>query len=240
MLTLASILSRTVEGMLLPLHVAQEINGRVVRLEHQRRLLEEVPEILKDPEVKIEPVRRVDTSIAKGILHAAIETEATMIVMGWRGKPTFRQSIFGTVLDEVVWMATVPVLVGRLTTPLNANQRVVLVVPHNSLTLGLAGKTLETATAIAQAINVPLLVLAAEGYVLHLRKELEELDLELSCQIIPLKGDAIQGVISEVNPLDLVVVTTAGSKLRFRSSLGRIPEQLAEAISGSMVVIHYS
>jgi len=240
LLTLASILSRTAEGTLLPLHVAQEIKGRVVGLEHQRRLLEGVSEILKDPEAQIEPVRRVDTSIAKGILHAAIENEASLIVMGWRGKPTFRENIFGTVLDEVVWNAPVPVLVGRIIAPINAQQRVVLVVPPNSLSLGLAGQTLETVTAIAQAINVPLLVLAARRYVTPLREELEALEIELPSQVTRLKDDVVQEVIDKVGPLDLVVVTTAGSQLRFRSSLGRVPERLAERISGSMVVIHYS
>jgi len=64
----------------------------------------------------------------------------TMIVMGWRGQPTFRQSIFGTVLDEVIWGAEVPVLVGRLTMSINALQRVVLVMPANSLVAPLITK----------------------------------------------------------------------------------------------------
>jgi Kef-type K+ transport system membrane component KefB len=239
LITLASILTRTTQGTLLPLHVAQEVNGRVVGLEHQQRLLERVPEILNDPETQTQPVRRVGTSIARSILHAAIENEASLIVMGWRGKPTFRQSIFGTVLDEVVWGATVPVLVGRLTTPINAMRRVVLVVPPNSLSVGLAGKTLEMVTAIAQAINVPLLVLAARRYVDSLRAELDGLGLELSSQVTRLGGNVIQDVSGKVSPHDLLVVTTAGSRTRFRSSLGYIPEQLVAATSDSIVVIHY-
>jgi len=239
LITLASILTRTTQGTLLPLHVAQEVNGRVVGLEHQTQLLERVPEILSDPETQTQPVRRVSTSIAKGILHAAIENEASLIVIGWRGKPTFRQSIFGTVLDEVVWNATVPVLVGRMTTPINAMQRVVLVVPPNSLSVGLARKTLEMVTAIAQAINVPLLVLSARRYVIKLRDELDKLELEQPCEITHLGKRVIRGVVGKVGVQDLIVVTTMGSQRRFRSSLGYIPEQLAAAIAGSIVVIHY-
>jgi len=240
LITLASILTRTTQGTLLPLHVAQEVNGRVVGLEHQKQLLERVPEILKDPESQTQPIRRVGTSIAKGILHAAIENEASLIVMGWRGKPTFRQSIFGTVLDEVIWRATVPVLVGRITTPINATQRVVLVVPSNSLSVGLAGKTLEMVTAIALAINVPLLVLAAPRYVVKLRDELEKLELEQPYKITHLGKKVIRDVAGQVSAQDLIVVTTMGSQRRFRSSLGHIPERLAAAIAGSIVVIHYS
>jgi len=239
LITLASILTRTTKGTLLPLHVAQEINGRVVGLEHQQHLLEKVPEILNDPETQTQPVRRVGTSIAKGILYAAIENEASLIVMGWRGKPMFRQSILGTVLDEVVWNATVPVLVGRMTTPINAMQRVVLIVPPNSLSLGLAAKTLEMVTAIAQAINVPLLVLAAQRYVVNLHNALDELKLEQPCEVARLESKVIPDVVSKVNAQDLVVVTTMGPQIRFRSSLGHVPEQLAAMTSGSIVVIHY-
>ena len=240
LITLASILTRTTQGTLLPLHVAQEVNGRIVGLEHQRQLLERVPEILSDPETQIQPVRRVGTSVAKGILHAAIENEASLIVMGWRGRPTFRQSIFGTVLDEVVWNATVPVLVGRIATPINAMQRVVLVVPPNSLSVGLARKTLEMVTAIAQAINVPLLVLSARRYVIKLRDELDKLELEQPYEITHLGKKVIQDVVGKVGAQDLIAVTTMGSQRRFRSSLGHIPEQLAAAIAGSIMVIHYS
>jgi len=239
LITLADILSRISKGILLPLHVAQEVNRRVVGLEHQQQLLERVPEILSDPETQIQPVRRVDASIAKGILHAAIENEASLIVMGWRGKPTFRQSIFGTVLDEVVWHATVPVMVGRLITPINAMRRVVLVVPPNSLGAGLAGRTLEIVTTVAQAINVPLLVLAAQRYAVNLRDGLDKLKPEQPYEVVRLGSNVIQDVAGRVGAEDLMVVTTMGSQRRFRSSLGHIPEQLVAAISSSIVIIHY-
>ena len=238
LLTLADILSRSAEGTLLPLHVAREVNGRVVGLEHQQRLLERVPEILKHPETRIQPVRRVAASIARGILRAAIENEASLIIIGWHGKPTFSQSIFGSVLDKVIWNATVPALVGRLTIPINAVKRVVLLAPPNSLTLGLARRTLEVALAIARAINVPLLILAARRYAVRLRDELEKLGLEQPYKIAYLE-EAIRDVVDEAGPQDLILVTTMGSRLRFRSSLGDIPEQLAAAMPGPIVVIHY-
>ena len=238
LLTLADILSRSAEGTLLPLHVVQEVNGRVTGLEHQQRLLERVPEILKHPETRIQPVRRVAASIARGILRAAIENEASLIIIGWHGKPTFSQSIFGSVLDKVIWNATVPALVGRLTIPINAVKRVVLLAPPNSLTLGLARRTLEVALAIARAINVPLLIMAARRYAVRLRDELEKLGLEQPYKIAYLE-EAIRDVVDEAGPQDLILVTTMGSRLRFRSSLGDIPEQLAAAMPGPIVVIHY-
>ena len=58
LITLAAILSRTSQGILFPLHVALEVQGRVQGLEHQRKLLD--ADILKDPETDIRPIPRVE------------------------------------------------------------------------------------------------------------------------------------------------------------------------------------
>lgn len=237
LITLANILARTTKGVLLPLHVAQAINRQGVELDHQQQLLDSVPKILADHETHIQPVRRVDTSIAKGILHAAIEHEASLIIMGWRGKPTFRQSLFGTVLDEVVWNATVPVLVGRLVTPVNAIQRLLLVTPPNSLDGGLIGTTLEIVKAISQAINVPLSILTADRYEAKMLGILNKSDHKY--QIARLGKDVVRSVAQKAGPQDLIIVTTMGSQQRFRSSLGLIPEQLVAATASSVVIVHY-
>jgi Kef-type K+ transport system membrane component KefB len=237
LITLAAILARTKDGILLPLNVAQEIRGEVVGLDHQRKLMES--EILLDPETDIRPIRRIDSSPAKGIVRAAIENEATLIVMGWRGKPTFRESIFGTVLDEVIWHAPIPVLVGRLTMPINAMRRVVLVAPPNSLNKELASKTIDVVVAIAKAINVPLCILAADRYLAILKRYMEKLDIKHPYEIKGLGIDVAREVIGAVSPRDLIIVTTIGSPFRFRSSLGHIPERLAEVEENSLIVIHY-
>ncbi len=51
--------------------------------------------------------------------------------------------------------------------------------------------------------------------------------------------DMIGGIAERVQSHDLLVVTTAGSESRFRSSLERVPEQLAETTDSSIVVIRY-
>jgi Kef-type K+ transport system membrane component KefB/nucleotide-binding universal stress UspA family protein len=237
LITLAAILARTAKGTLYPVNVAEEVQGRVQGLENQRKLFE--ADILNDPETDIQLIRRVDSSPAKGILRAAIEHEITLIVMGWRGKPTFRQSIFGTVLDEVVWDSQAPVLIGRLNTPINAMQRIVLVVPPNSFSNELTDRTLEVVLAIARAVNVPLLVLAAMRHLPILQGKINDLDSQHPYAVQELGENVVQEAVARLQKDDLIVVTAIGSPSRFRSSLGYIPEQLAAAKEGSIVVIHY-
>ena len=237
LITLASILARTANGILYPLHVALEVQGRVQGLPHQQRLLE--AEVLRSLDIDIRPINRIDSSPAKGILRVAIEQEISMIVMGWRGKPNFRQSIFGTVLDEVVWQAQVPVLVGRMNIPINAIQQIVLVVPRNSLMEGLMDKTIDVATAIAQAVNAPLLALAAEPYQEVLDSHFKALADSFPYRIECLGDNVMEDVVSKVGLEDMIVITTMGAPSRFRSSLGDVPEQLADTTQLSIVVIHY-
>jgi nucleotide-binding universal stress UspA family protein len=218
-------------------NVAQEVQGRVHGLDDQRKLMD--AEILNDPETEIHPIRRVDSSPAQGILRAAIENEITLIVMGWRGKPTFRQSIFGTLLDEVVWDSQVPVLVGRLNTPINAMQRIALVIPPDGFSNELADRTLDVALAIAGAINVPLLLLAAGRNLPILQRKIVELETEHPYSIEALGKNLVAEAVARLQNDDLIVATAIGSPGRFRSSLGYIPEQLAAAKEGSIVVIHY-
>src|SRR5690606_9846078 len=112
LIALASILASTVEGTLFPLRVTLKQDNQPLDLQGERQTLES-DYLENGEEITIEPVHRVDSSISEGILNAALENRTTLIVMGWRGKATFRESIFGTILDEVIWKSTTPVLVGR-------------------------------------------------------------------------------------------------------------------------------
>jgi Kef-type K+ transport system membrane component KefB/nucleotide-binding universal stress UspA family protein len=238
LITLAGILARWGKGVLYPVHIAKEVQGRVEGREHQRQLLDDP--ILKDPQTDIRPIGRVDTSVPRGILRTAIENDASMIVMGWHGQASFmREAVFGSVQDEVMWSAEVPVVVGRLTTPINAVERVVLIVPHHSLEPVSVKRTLEMVTAIAQAVNVPLKILAAGEYMGAMQDCLALMADGHPYDFSPLGNNVLRDVDAKVNGHDLIAVTTVGSSNRFRSSLGELPEQIAAIRESSIMVIRY-
>lgn len=237
LLALAAIFARSAEGTLYPLHVTLEGMGNPTNLAEERQVLES-EHFENDEAVTVEPIHRIDSSISQGILRSAGEKGATLIVMGWRGTPTFRQSIFGTVLDDVVWGAAVPVLVGRMTTSINGMRRVVLVIPANSLVGTLVSDTVEMAMTIAEAINVPLLILVARRYARYLESYLEELEEEHPFEVEIARVE-VETLVSRLKSDDLVVITTTGSQRFFRSSVGHIPEQVAALTESSMVIVHY-
>lgn len=239
LIALASLLTHNTKGTLLALNVAQEVRGQVIGLDHQRQILDRVPKLIEYPDAQVELVRRVNSSFASGILRAALEKEATSILLGWRGQPTVRQSIFGTVLDEVVWNAKVPVLVGRITTSINAIGRVILAIPQEILSGNLTTHTLDLTLAITQAINVPLLVLARKTNVDTLFSVLKQHNIDLSITVEPLEGDPVRVINNQVTTDALVIVTEMGTPKRYQRSLGSIPERLSKNPHASLLFVHF-
>ncbi|MBN1876094.1 MAG: cation:proton antiporter [Anaerolineae bacterium] len=240
LITLASLLCNSYGGgTLLPLNVAQEVNGEVRGLAEQKQLLGRVTDILEDPDTRIEPIYRIGRSIGSAILRASIETDSSLIVMGWQGETSIQGRIFGTVLDHVFWGAKIPVFVARIKTPINSMKRILFVTPNGSLQSYQIDETLMVILNITQALNVPLYILTAMIYEGVIREFLQTSETEVSFSISTVSGIVSEQVQSLATVSDLIIVPTAGSRLRFTSSLGHIPEQLADAVDSSIIVIHW-
>lgn len=235
LLTLASILARAKQGSLLAMRVSIANAGRI-----QGEKTPFIPiEHLQEEGFACAAFHRVDRSPAEGILNAAIEKEATLILMGWRGRASVRENIFGTVLDEVIWKAPAPVMVARLTASADADRRVLLVLPAASLPPGLLDEAFEIAMVIAQALKVPLLVAAHAEYVPLLEALAGAIPPDGTLSIEVLGGDVVREISRRATATDLVLLTTTGTRQRFQSSLGKIPEQVAAVSPASLVVLHY-
>jgi len=233
---LAGLLARTAGGKLFPLHVIlRQENERYSGAAEEGILLDS--EDLNEPETEVSPIHRVDTSVANGILHAAMENRATMIVMGWHGQKTVRESAFGTVVDQVLWNAEIPVLVGHMKTSINAMNRMVLVLPAGCLFVASLEEILETVSIMAEALNTSMLVLSDASYLERMQERLEELSAPQSHKVFKLGSNVVRDVVSRTGPQDLIIIPTVASRMRFGSCIGRMPEQLAEDTRASLAVM---
>lgn len=237
LLELAGILAREKNGIMIPLHVALASTGVVVGLEVGKKVVAD--EMMEQPDTSTLPLRRVDTHVARGILHSALEQDASIILMGWRGKPNFQESLFGTTLDEVVWHARSPVMAGRLTHPINAMTQVMLLITRDSTAYDFVDEMVEVAAIIAQAINAPLLILPEEHYYELVCKWCVDLKIDHQHEIRVLSGDPLTTIQNQADEHTLIVLATTGSRQRFRSSLGHLPVDLAARTPAALVVLHY-
>lgn len=116
---LAAILAQHASGRVIPLaitrgHIHMDAPELEESIQRSRSLLAEVTSLGQESGAAIEPLLRIDDSVAQGIIRASREQQATLIVMGWGRTNMLRSRLFGTLIDQVLWSAHCPVAVTRL------------------------------------------------------------------------------------------------------------------------------
>lgn len=239
LVALGSLLARESEGHVMAVSVAQGVDATDSSFIMHRELLGRIPEILNDPEAEIELIPRLAGSHAEGILHTAAERGASLILMGWRGRATHSRSVLGTVLDEVIWGSDTPVMVGRIPLPLNGMRRVVFVLPSRIIPPVVLRRMLDANLAIARALNIPLHILADASYMQSIEALLVSVGNEHPVEKEILKGQLNPRELEHIGSDDLYVVPGFGSRKRFISSVGNLPERIAAAFDGNLVILHF-
>jgi Kef-type K+ transport system membrane component KefB len=237
---LACLLARGSKGKVLAVSVAQDKGPNENNsLMMHKELLGKVSANLYDPNAEIEFIPRLAATHAQGILHLAQEEKASLIIMGWRGKRTFRESVLGSVLDEVIWGSESPVVVGKLSLPLNSMQRVIFIVPPKSVPPIALRRMLEANLSIAKALNAPLLVRADKSYVQNLEALFVAISPDQEYRLEELKDQLKPEKLEHEAVSDFIILPGFGSRKRVQDTLGNIPEQIAKSFDGNLAILHF-
>ena len=239
LLTLAALLAKVNDGEVIAVSVAKDQDSMNDGIALHRDLLGRVHEVLGDPQSEIELIPRLDVSHAMGILHTTQERNATIILMGWRGKRTLRESLLGSVLDEVIWGSDTPVMVGKLSVPLNGTQRVVFLLPPKSIPRIVLRRMLEVNLSLAKALNVPLIVRADPSYMQSIEALDVAIDTDHPVEKELLKDQLKPAMLEQESLSCFIVVPGFGSRKRVADTLGNLPEQLAAAFDGNLAILHF-
>ncbi|MGQ4648445.1 cation:proton antiporter domain-containing protein [Lyngbya aestuarii] len=119
LIEIAALLARHESGQIVPLSIAQaHVNmdepQMKVTLKQSRQLLRRAQTISSEFNVHSKPALRIEDDIACGIIRAAREQNASLIVMGWSENTGLRARLFGNLIDNVFWSSHCPVAVMRL------------------------------------------------------------------------------------------------------------------------------
>ncbi|MGI0484003.1 cation:proton antiporter [Pantanalinema rosaneae CENA516] len=241
LLNLALILAKTSEGTLLPLHIITDRNQPITAeaKARQEELLTIAETVAHAAVANVEPIRRVDDTIDKGILRVAYERDANLIICGWKGYSTYRENFFGNVIDSIVQGSAVPVLITRFTHPIQTTRRVLLAVSNlearNAALQQTIRLTRNLATELKANLEVVLLVASAnqsqEQYLTELLPDVT---------IHRLSGRFISKVLQMLQADDLLILNTAISPITpGRPVLGAIAEAIARQNRQiSMIIMH--
>jgi nucleotide-binding universal stress UspA family protein len=239
LLSLATLLAKDNNGKVFALSVAKDGLEQEKSLRLTRQVLDRIHNVLGDPESEIELIPRLDSTYSKGILHTSFEKNSTLILMGWRGKRTLRESMLGSVLDDVVWGSDTPVIVGKLPVPLNGVEKVIFVLPPKAVPRVVLSRMLDANVGLAKALSVPLVIRADQSYLQAIEALLAASDTDHPFRVEELSNGNGTALLGHESSSSFIVVPGFGSRKRVADTLGSLPERLAAAFDGNLAILHF-
>ncbi len=214
-------------------------NGKVKSAE---KLLENAKKYTISTGVELNAVKKTDVNIAHGIARAALDEKADLLVIGWNGKVSAQDRIFGTVLDQLLELTSQPVLVSKIEKSIMSNARVVFYLPPSSLKEPGIFEVLKTALGLAKGMSAPL----------HLLVENEQFPI-LKSTFSNRKDDAeiyfhtFSGIDVEEERLDTILrkddfLVAVGARRKTMSWLpfsDKLPQTIATRYSDRNFIIAY-
>ncbi|MBE9223487.1 cation:proton antiporter [Cyanobacterium stanieri LEGE 03274] len=228
LLNLALLLVNATEGTLLPLNILVDQGEAISEnaKENQGNLLATAEMIAHATATPVETIARIDSSIDEGIIHVAQERNANLIICGWKGFSTYRENLFGNIIDNLVNYSPVTVLITRFTKPIKNTQRVILAIADNQYNMEGFPEVLTITKALSSQLQ-------SEFFILHVlsgkpspmvNKNLAELPVQ------QMRGNFTKRVLQEMKNGDLLVlVNPIDNHLIGRSALGTVPRAIARS-----------
>ncbi len=238
LLRLALILAKKEGGTLLPLHVLSDCAGiSPAALARQEQLLSFAESLAHSAAARVEAIRRVDDSVEKGIVRSALERQATLVILGWKGYSTYAENFFGSTIDAVVRQVEIPVLIARFPVPLETTRRILLAAPELEVSPGSLQQTIGLAQTLAGELKAALQLLLVQTRPLRERSPGPGAASYAHLPVQRVQGGLVAEVLKALQPGDMLVGVLSEARSRFR--LSREPEIIARHRPDlPMIVVH--
>ena len=203
--------------------------------------LEAVVEVGDAAEVPIDTETRVNHSVVSGIVQAAVEVRADLILMGWDAKNPLSNRIFGSVIDRVLRRTNLPVLVSRLGHPINTTAEIFLVLPQGVDHHEGFFETLHMVKRLADRLGVPVTVLTVQGNPAQHERlyGLVEPDVPAEFEGVDRWSQLAPTLEERATADDLVAVISPRSRsIGWNAALRELPARLADLPPRSFIILH--
>lgn len=243
LLNLAILLSKRMKGTLLPLHVLSDRHGAISTAEQlrQQQLLATAENVAHSAVVEVETIGRVDDSIDRGVIRTAAERQASLIVCGWKGYSTYRDSLFGDVIDNVVNQATTPVLIARFPKPIENVQRVLLAMPAIRILSAANELAIVVAQQLAEELKAPLAILMVWSGPKTRQPKVNWRDrFPETASVKEVRGNFIRRVSEGFSENDLLVLPARRRQRQGKWIMHREPEAIAHKHWESSMLVVYT
>jgi nucleotide-binding universal stress UspA family protein len=143
--------ARSDAGSVVPLHVVTAPNRSA--MDRGRDLTTEAERLIAGQGAEVEGVVRIDSSVVRGIANTVLETDASLVVIGWTATSHSRRAALGSLVDDAVDAVPAPVVVAHVP-HLNVRRIVVMEVRGASPIEATTARDL--ATSIGRSRGIPV------------------------------------------------------------------------------------
>jgi Kef-type K+ transport system membrane component KefB len=224
-----------------PLAVVKDAEDTDAQLMASNKMLQKAILHASATENAVQLVSRIDINIASGILRAIRELMITEVVIGWNGKVTARERMFGSILDNLLEESHQMIMVCKILHPLNTMERVVVAVtPNAEKEKGFFG-WVNNIRVIARQIGTSVHFYSTETTAAALQSILKtsKPGIEASYKTFD-DWENFSGLAKEITANDLFMVVSARQEtVSYNSLLDRIPKRLARDFDEISFVIVY-
>jgi len=234
MMTLATAIARGERGEVLALHVHK-------RLDPESPLLRQAA-TYQSAEVPVHPVPRMGRDPGEGIVAAATERMADLLMLCWRGHTRSRGRLMGQVLDHVMEHAPCNLVIVR-DRGLKQMRRLLIPTaggPHTPLAARIA-----LDIARGTGATVTLLYVCRPGASEEERRRGEAmmertlvgLEAGQAVERKIITGEVIQAIIEEAREYDLTLIGVTEERLFQRMLSGNIPKGIADGCPTTVMMV---
>ena len=192
-------------------------------------------------EYKVETATRVDVNIASGIVRACKELLITDVVMGWNGKFSPKQWIFGTMLENILTEIRQPVYVVGFKQPLNTlNQIHALIPPFAEYETGFI-HWLKVLKNLTIQTNSKLKFIVETNSVENFKVAMEKSKLKLSHSIeeVDIWDDFFKNGADQHDNTLLFLLSARKGSISYSQKLESIPKFISRRFKSKSFVIVY-
>lgn len=225
---------------LIGLHVS--LNN--AHLEEQQRegykILEEAAKTAAAVDVPLTTQSRIGTNIAGAILHAALENDATELIIGLHHKSVKTDSFFGATIKDLVYGTNKQVMIVRCNRPVNTLRRMVVFVPAEAEFESGFYKWLERLCRMGEQLGCQLFFYAPKPSLTRIGRFVEAVHQSLRIQQFetPTWDDFVK--TSKLNPDHiLVLVSPRRGSVSWKQYFDDLPRDIDSNFEESNLMILY-
>ncbi|MDL4842878.1 cation:proton antiporter [Aquibacillus sp. LR5S19] len=194
-------------------------------------------------EVPIRLLTRVDENIGRGLERAVIEERITTTIVGWNGKKSVSQKLFGGIIDNFLDHTNQRIIVAKLVNPLNTTDRIILVLPKYIISKPGFHNALAIIKGIAIQLSASIHCVIIKNSIEEYRDVYEKVKPSVKTDFFQINtiDSLFSDYMGKVRKDDLIIIMSARKgTIAWKPELEVLPGKLTELTSSSYLVFYPS